>query len=135
MEDYFHEIAAIVSSLVRGDEIHLSTFQGEDSEFVRLNGGRVRQAGSVAMRSLSVDLISGRRHAEGSVSLGGDREVDRARVARLIEGLRAQRDVLAEDPFLAYATEVRSTERREKNRLPSGGEALDDIHAAGRGRD
>ncbi len=135
MESYFHDIAAIVSSVIRTDEVHLSTFQGEDSEFVRLNGGRVRQAGSVAMRSLSVDLISGKRHAEGTVSLAGDLELDRARIAQLIEGLRAERDVLPEDPFLAYATEPRSTDRREPNRLPSGGEALDDIHTAGQDRD
>jgi len=135
MESYFRDIAALVSSELRGDEIHLSTFQGEDSDFVRLNGGRVRQAGSVTARAVTVDLISGRRHAEGAVSLSGDLAEDRVRIARLIAGLREQRDLMPEDPFLAYATEVRSTERREKNRLPSGGEALDDIHAAGRGRD
>jgi predicted Zn-dependent protease len=135
MEEYFRDIAAIVSSLVRGDEVELTSFQGEDSDFVRWNGGRVRQAGTVAMRSVTIDLISGRRHSEGTVSLSGDRDVDRQRIVRLVESLREQRGVLPEDPFLSYATEPHSTERREQNRLPSRDEALDDIYAAARGRD
>jgi predicted Zn-dependent protease len=135
LEEYFRDIAAIVASLVRGDEIELTSFQGEDSDFVRWNGGRVRQAGSVAMRSATVDLISGRRHAEGTVSLSGDLALDRERLEDLVESLRAQRELLPEDPFLAYAAEPRSTERRETNRLPSCDEALDEIDAAARGRD
>jgi predicted Zn-dependent protease len=135
MESYFRDIAAAVTSLLRRDEVQLSSFQGEDSDFVRFNAGRVRQAGAVAMRSLSVDLISGRRHAEGTISLSGDLEADRARVARLLERLREQREVLPEDPHLAYATEPQSTARREPSRLPSREEALEDVERAGRGRD
>ena len=135
MEGYFHDVAAIVTSFIRGEEIHLSTFYGEDSDFVRLNQGRVRQAGAVTMRSLSVDLVQGRRHASGSVSLSGDLVLDRMRIARLVEDLRARSTVLPEDPFLFYATEPRSTARRFANRLPSGGEALEEIRSAARGRD
>jgi len=135
MESYFHDVAAIVTSLIRGEEIHLSTFYGEDSDFVRLNQGRVRQAGAVAMRSLGVDLVRGRRHASGSVSLSGDLALDRMRIARLVEDLRARSTMLPEDPFLFYATEPRSTARRFTNRLPSGGEALEEIRSAARGRD
>lgn len=135
MESYFRDITAVVTSLVRGDEIHLCNFQAEESDFVRFNTGRVRQAGTVSMRSLAVDLISGRRHAEGTLSLSGDLESDRTRVARMIDSLREQREVLPEDPYLAYSSEPRSNERREPNRLPERGHALDDIQRAAHGRD
>lgn len=135
MERYFHDIASSVTELCRGAEVHLSNFYAEDSDFVRFNQGRVRQAGAVTMRSLAVDLIAGRRHAAGSVSLSGDLSIDRARVARLVERLREQREVLPEDPFLAYADEPRSTATRQPNRLPSGGDAVAEIQDAAHGRD
>ncbi len=135
MQDYFHAIATVVDGLCRGSEIHLSTFSAEDSDFVRFNQGRIRQAGAVTMRTLSIDLIEGRRHASGSVSLSGDLDTDRGRVARLVERLRAQRAFLPDDPFLVYSTEVRSTERSAPDRLPRGGDAIDRIAAATHGRD
>jgi predicted Zn-dependent protease len=135
MEGYFHDLAAILTSLLRGDEMHLSSFYGEDSDFVRLNRGRVRQAGTVAMRSLTVDLVRGRRHAAGSISLSGDLALDRVRIARLVDDLRERSTVVPEDPFLLYASEPRSSVRRFANRLPSGGEALETIQSAARGRD
>ncbi len=135
VESYFHDVAAAVTDLCRGVEVHLSNFYAEDSDFVRFNQGRVRQAGAVAMRSLSIDLIAGRRHAAGSLALSGDLSIDRSRIARLVERLREQREVLPEDPFLAYAEEPRSTARRRPNRLPRGGDAVEDVHDATRGRD
>lgn len=135
MESYFHDIVGIVGGLVHADEIHLSTFHAEDSDFVRFNEGRVRQAGSVAMRSLGVDLVRGRRHAAGTVSLSGDRELDRARVARLVDDLRMRAALAPEDPFLLYSGEPRSTTRRFASRVPNGGEALDEIQTVARGHD
>jgi predicted Zn-dependent protease len=135
MEGYFHELAAVVTGLMRGEEIHLTSFHGEDSDFVRFNHGRVRQAGAVVMRSLSVVLVRGKRHASASVSLSGDLRFDRARIVRLVEDLRERTTMVPEDPFLSYATEPRSTVRRSANRLPSGGEVLEEIQTVARGRD
>ena len=135
MESYFHDVTEIVTRLVHADEVHLSNFHGEDSDFVRFNAGRIRQAGAVEMRSLTVDLICGRRHAAGSVALGGDLEVDRARIARLIDNLRERRALVPEDPYLLYATDVRSTGKTAENRLPQSAQAVDEIRAAARGRD
>ena len=49
--------------------VKLASLRGETSDFVRFNHAAVRQAGSVQQQSLSIDLISGRNHAEGSVTL------------------------------------------------------------------
>ena len=135
VESYFQDVAKIVDELCQGSEIHLSSFSAEDSDFVRFNQGKIRQAGAVAMRSLSIDLIEGKRHASGSVSLSGDLATDRARIAPLLDKLRSQREYLSEDPYLAYATEPRSTMRSAPSQLLDGAEAIDRTLAATRGRD
>jgi hypothetical protein len=58
------------------DEAFLAGFLGEDSDFVRLNHNRVRQAGQVVQRECRVSLIRGRREAQGALSLGADRSSD-----------------------------------------------------------
>src|SRR5713226_5615242 len=120
MEPYFHAIADVIDGLVRGAEAHLSSFAGEESDFVRLNQNKVRQAGSVTSRAITTDLICRRRHAAGSVSLSGDLEVDRGRLAGLVARLREEHEHLPEAPLLCYATEPRSTAKRRENRLPDG---------------
>jgi predicted Zn-dependent protease len=135
MQDYFYGVADAIQPLLRGEEIYTCSFHGEESDFVRFNAGAVRQAGAVTQRSLSVDLIAGRRHAPGTLTLSGDPATDRSRLARLIGELREMRGQLADDPYLLYATSVRSTERRRAAALPDGDAAVDAIRAAGDGRD
>jgi predicted Zn-dependent protease len=135
MQDYFYNLADAIQPFLRGAEIYTCSFHGEESDFVRFNHGSVRQAGTVAQRSLGIDLIEGRRHAAGTLTLSGDAAADRARLARLIGDLRAIRGQLAEDPYLLYATEVRSTERRRRAVLPDADAVVDSVGGAGEGRD
>ena len=135
VQDYFHSIADAIQPLLQGGEIYTSSFHGEESDFVRFNRGAVRQAGAVMQRSLGIDLVEGGRHAAGTLTLSGDLHADRARLARLIGELREIRAQLAEDPYLLYATAVRSTEHRRSAALPDGASAVAAIRAAGDGRD
>jgi len=135
MRDYFDETAGHLATLLRGDEVFTCTLSAEESDFVRFNHSRVRQAGTVTQRWLSVDLIERRRHAGGGLALSGDRDDDRARLAHLVGQLREQREHLPEDPYLLYATEIRSSERAGESRLPEGGAALAEIHRAAEAHD
>ena len=135
MRDYFHRIAELLSGLLRGDEVYLASFSGEESDFVRLNGNRVRQAGSVAQRSLGLEWIRGRRHAHASLALAGDLELDRARLAAEVANLRDVLEQVADDPFLLYSTELHSSERPGEHRLPEAAAALDGIRKTCEGRD
>ena len=92
----------------------LANVAGEPTDFVRLNNGDVRQAGTVDQRTLTVDLIEGSRHVAGGITLTGDRSVDDARIAALLAQLRDQRRLVADDPFLLY---------NESRRRPSGSSA------------
>jgi len=134
-QGYFDELVADATSSLVGDEVLLANVTGERTDFIRLNNTEVRQAGTVDQRSLTVDLIEGRRHVAGSIRLSGDHAVDRGRVRSLLATLREQRRLVPDDPFLLYNTEPTSTERAERGSIPTPEAALADIRAAGAGRD
>lgn len=135
MQDYFNTLIDTLPPELRGNEIFTASFSGEESEFVRFNRNRVRQAGSVTQRWLSLDLIDGRRHAAASVTLSGELAGDRDRLRVMLRDLRDVIVQVPEDPYLLYATEVRSSERHHENRLPPGSDAVAEVQAAGQGRD
>jgi predicted Zn-dependent protease len=86
-------------------------FQGETSDFVRMNQGKVRQPGSVAQRTLSIDLIRGQRHASAATAISGDSILDRERVDSMLGTLRASLAHLPEDPFLLYHRSAATSEQ------------------------
>ena len=132
---YFDELVTAATSTLVGDEVLLANFSGERTDFIRLNNSEVRQAGTVDQRTLTVDLVDGRRHTGGSIRLCGDRSVDDARLTVLLAQLREQRAFVADDPFLLYNTEPTSTERVERGSIPEPDAALAEIRSAGTGRD
>ncbi len=126
---YFNELVEWMVTKLVGDEVLLAGVEGEQSDFIRFNGGDVRQAGSVKQLSLNVDLLEGRCHTEGSTQLARDPGIDRARLESLLGTLREQRRLVPEDPFLAFNTEVTSSETVSHSSLPEPGEALANIRA------
>jgi predicted Zn-dependent protease len=135
MQEYFYALADAITASLHGDEFYTCTFHAEDSDFVRFNHSAIRQAGSVAQRFLTLDLIHGRRHAAAEVALSGDFESDRAHVSRVLTELREKLPRLPEDPHLLYATTVHSSVHQGENRLPAKADAVTAILDAGVGRD
>jgi len=135
MQDYFYAIAATLTTLLQGKEVFTCAFAGEESAFIRFNHARVRQAGQVTQQFINLDLIEGRRHAAAQLTLTGDLALDRPRLGALMERLRSIRTHVPEDPFLCYATEVNSSERCYPNHLPEATAMVEQILAAGQGRD
>jgi predicted Zn-dependent protease len=135
MQAYFHRIADLLDSRLRGEERYTCQFGCEDSDFVRLNRGRVRQAGNVLERKLTVDLIDGQRHAGGTVTLTGDFEEDEFRTTHLVEELRATLPLLPEDPHFLYNTEPRSSEHIGEDRLGDSRENVAQALALAEGMD
>nr|MDQ2694486.1 TldE/PmbA family protein [Pseudomonadota bacterium] len=135
MQHYFYALADLLQSLIQGDEVFTCHFAGEASDFVRFNHNQVRQAGHVDQQSITLDLIAGRRHAAADLTLSGDLALDRPRLAGLVQELRALRDQVPEDPFLSYATAVRSSERVFADPVPATAAMLEQVLAAGQGLD
>jgi predicted Zn-dependent protease len=135
MEAYFHDVAASLDRLLDAGEHYTAVFSAEDSDFVRLNGARVRQPGSVSQRFLEVDLIRAAKHATQRLALSGDPARDQPLVGSAIASLRAALPDLDDDPHLMYATDVRSTRAVRGGPLAPAETIVDEVLAAARGLD
>lgn len=125
MRETFRALADHVTSAARGSEVITCFFQGERSDFVRINGARIRQAGSVHQQVVTVRLIDGMRHASAEITLGGHFAADAPRVDEVLGSLRALLPHLPEDPHLRYATEVHNSDQESPDRLPAAEDAVD----------
>ncbi len=135
MQNYFYSLSETLFKKLQGDEQLLLSFEGEDSDFVRLNNNKIRQAGCVSQRSLCLDLIEGKRHAEACVELAGDEQQDIKQLTNTLEKLREQRAFLPEDPYLSFATDINHTEYHHDAEVVNSHEAIAQILQAGTGLD
>jgi predicted Zn-dependent protease len=135
LRERFFDLADHTLTLRRGGEELLLHFEGEDSDFVRWNGARVRQAGTVLQRNLWLRLIDGGRHAATKLCLGAMGLDDRALVASAVAHLRETVAEAPVDPHLLWNQEACSTERVDAGELPRAEDVVADIAALGAGRD
>ena len=135
MQDYFYALSDALVKKLEGDEQLLLGFAGEDSDFVRLNHNRIRQAGSVAQRTISLDLIEAKRHAEAYVDLTGDSEQDLNQLVDTLKQLRQQRTLLPEDPYLFFATDINHSEYHHDNTVVDSHDAVEQVLQASSGLD
>jgi len=135
MEANFQEMARVIDGALQPGETYTASFAAEETDFVRFNGGRVRQPGSVRQSGLSIDLIRGRRHAVHSLTLAGDDAQDALQVRAAVAALRSALADVEDDPFLLYATDVKSSRTVRNGRLVESGAAVEKIVRAADGLD
>ncbi|NOX28445.1 MAG: TldE/PmbA family protein [Actinobacteria bacterium] len=124
---YIDDLSEYATSHLTGDEVLLASFDGEDSDFVRFNGGKVRQAGSVQQLSADLDLSEGARHTTATVGLSGQADSDKAAIARALSTMREQRAVVPDDPYFMYSTDVASSEHTNPGSAPDGAGIIDSV--------
>ena len=127
MEQYFYQLMDYLTAQLHGAEIFLCKFEGEHSDFTRFNHAKIRQAGTVEQRYLTLDLIDGARHAHAKLALSGEKTLDQAQLLSALEHLRAILPSLPADPHLLYATEINSSEHLGNNALPHPKYAVTEI--------
>jgi predicted Zn-dependent protease len=135
MQEYFHALADRLTHSIESDEVLTCRFNAEESDFVRFNHNRVRQAGTVAQRSMSLNLIAGQRHSMGRCDLTGNLEHDIWQLSDLMHELRAQRVHLPDDPYLNYATEVHDSTHVHDNMLPDSAQVINHLMEVADGLD
>ncbi|HET6426846.1 MAG TPA: metallopeptidase TldD-related protein [Phycisphaerae bacterium] len=135
MREHFFSLIDSLAAGLGGPEVLLASYSGEESDFVRFNHAKVRQAGSVRQGYVSLELIGGKRHARATVGVAGDAGTDLPRLTALLGALRDRLPHVPEDPYLLYATEPVSGEQVGEDRLPDAADAVDAVLAAGAGRD
>ena len=71
MKDQFFTLAERLCEELHADEVLLCSLSAEVSDFVRFNHSRVRQAGRVEQRYVSLRLIRSQRQAYATLALAG----------------------------------------------------------------
>ena len=135
MRQYFEDLAHHLESRVKPSEVIVSRLSAEDSDFIRFNKSVVRQATAVRQVNWTMTLVEGTRRIDASLTLSGHPGPDRDTLTGLLETLRAGIADVPEDPFLLLETEPANSVSERRGALPDPGRVIDEVLAAGRGRD
>ena len=126
MKDYFQSIAKELFQNIQKDEFLILNFDAEESSFVRLNKGKIRQPGNVKQISLSLSLSNrDKKNLKSHVRLNGSINRDKATLIRTLNYLRRELPDLPKDPYLMFSTNVHSTEISDKKKNVDDRENLD----------
>lgn len=135
MQERFFGLADhVMGALAPGEDATLR-YQGERSDFVRFNHGRVRQPGTVEQHVATLRLLRGRRHVSVELSLSGQGDEDRARLDAALQELRARVGFLPEDPFLMWSDSDRTEITEAPDQLPDAPAMVEAVVEAAHGLD
>ena len=119
-ESYFAELAKRLPKFLQGNEAFTCAYAAEQSDFVRFNHARIRQAGNIDQTYLSLRLIDGQRQASLSLTLARDLTGDLAHCERAFASLRNVLPDLPTDPLLTVETEGFTSRNVRVGHLPTG---------------
>ncbi len=138
-ESYFADLVAGLPRHLQADEQFTCSLEAEQSDFVRFNHARIRQAGSVDQAYLTLRLIDrrpdGARQASITLTTSGDLGDDLEHCARALASLRSVLPDLPVDPLLMVETEGFTSRNVREGRLPSGFAMADAVTTLGVGHD
>jgi predicted Zn-dependent protease len=135
IETYFHALAEAADGALASGERYTLGFAAEDTDFVRMNRGRVRQPGHVEQRYADVRLVRGARHASHMRSLGGDEAADTRAIIAAIVGLRDVLAGVADDPHLLLPASVNTTRSTQDASMPAPEAMVEHVLDLARGHD
>ena len=115
---HFLSLADAVERAQRGAEITLMSFSAEQSDFIRFNGGKVRQIGQVSQGKLTLRLIDGARQAYSTLTLCGDADADLHEVTGALATLREALRDASDDPHLLFDTSQWERSTRRAGKVP-----------------
>jgi predicted Zn-dependent protease len=134
MKAEFFGLAGRLERALQAGEVLLLGLDAERSDFVRFNGGRVRQAGSVEQRTLEVRLLRAGRQASATLELGGG-EGDLALAREALGQLRESLAGLPEDPWLLINEVPASSDSERRGLLPAAEAVVEQVVDAAQDRD
>jgi predicted Zn-dependent protease len=132
---YLFDLIEDLRRRLHAGEVVFGWLASEESDFVRFNRARVRQAMTIRQSYLTLSLVAGKRREAVTLSLGGAHDEDRERARGALERMRGSIAALPEDPYLLYSEEPAQSSRVDRSRLPSPEEALNAVLDAAKGSD
>ena len=134
-EQQFQALVGWLQGNLREPEQFTLSYDAESSEFIRFNHAKVRQAGHVQQASLSFKLINDGRHANVGITLAGDPQVDRQRLAEGLQQLRETLPLLPQDPYLLLNYNGWQSQNVQDHPLPDTAQVVEAISRAADGLD
>ncbi|MGS7253374.1 TldD/PmbA family protein [Pseudomonas anuradhapurensis] len=124
MKNAFETLVAVLNKALQTGEQFTLGYSAEQSQFVRFNHAKVRQAGEVSQVSAQLRLIREGRQAEQQVTLSGDPLLDSQRLDTALEQLRQTLPLLAVDPYLRLDQSAWHSHSQQQQPLPELHEVL-----------
>ena len=102
MDKYFSNLNNFLFSTISDNEILITNFSGENSQFIRFNNSKVRQTGIVDDLNFSMMLLCNNRKCSISMTLKGNENNDKLLLESYLNKLRDDIKNIPEDPFIVY---------------------------------
>ena len=102
MDKYFSKLNNFLFSSISDNEILITNFSGENSQFIRFNNSKVRQTGIVDDLNFSMMLLCNNRKCSISMTLKGNENNDKLLLESYLNKLRDDIKNIPEDPFIVY---------------------------------
>ncbi|GAB7550446.1 TldD/PmbA family protein [Cupriavidus sp. 8B] len=134
-QSLFAALAEDVRNALGEGEAFTLWYSAEESEFIRFNRARVRQAGQVRQATARLKLIRDERHANIGITLSGEPAADRQRLADGLLQLREAIGQLQPDPYLMLEREPWQRALADVAAPPDSAEVFAQIDEAARGLD
>lgn len=135
MQNYFDDIAKIVSNNINQKEKYTLWFSAEQLDFVRFNNAKVRQAGNVDQSYIELGLIEKNKHSSIKLGLTHNLDLDKKNIINALSLLRKQIMQALDDPYLLINEEVQNTFFKEESNPIDNEEIIFDILNQAKGFD
>ncbi len=109
MQNYFKKISNLLFNALESSEILILNFDAEETDFVRYNKSKIRQAGRVHQVSLDINLIKKGKTLRSSLRLSTEYNKDKTLLVRTLFFLRREVNELPKDPYLIYEKNINSS--------------------------
>ena len=116
MKSYFKKVSEYLFNSLESNEILILNFDAEQTDFVRFNHAKIRQAGNVDQATLTLNLVYKRKTLNSVIRLSLDYQKDSVLLLRTLYYLRREIPELPQDPYLMYERNLNSFDRETKNK-------------------
>ena len=116
MKSYFKKVSEYLFNNLESNEILILNFDAEQTDFVRFNHAKIRQAGNVDQATLTLNLVYKRKTLNSVIRLSLDYQKDSVLLLRTLCYLRREIPELPQDPYLMYERNLNSFDRETKNK-------------------
>ena len=116
MKSYFKKVSEYLFNSLESNEILILNFDAEQTDFVRFNHAKIRQAGNVDQATLTLSLVYKRKSLHSVIRLSLDYQKDSVLLLRTLCYLRREIPELPQDPYLMYERNLNSFDRETKNK-------------------